>query len=910
MVNVPWLMVNFFVPLRMLEGRLHLGNPKKIGFFFGISLGLHYLCSVIYPNNFERKIGFDEIRELLKARCLSTLGREKVDEMAFSTDADVVNEWLSQLREFRRLQEEKDDFPMQYFFDVRECIKRIRLENTHLEENEVWDLRRSLETIANIVKYLSRSEEGGVKSEDTPIYPALYRMTEGVTTFPAIIRRIDSILDKFGKIKDSASMTLAGIRHDLSKMEGSISRTLYTILHAAQKDGLVDKDVTPAVRDGRLVIPVSPAVKRKINGIVHDESATGKTVFIEPTEVVEANNKVRELEAAERREIIRILTVFSDELRPNVTEILNSYDFLAQIDLIHAKAELAKLTKAFEPEVKAEPHLDWIRAIHPLLQLSLEKQGKKVVPLDIMLQGDEETRRQGDKNTGRLLIISGPNAGGKSVCLKTVGLLQYMLQCGLSIPVGDRSTTGIFEDIMIDIGDEQSIENDLSTYSSHLLNMKQMMKQSNARTLLLIDEFGGGTEPTIGGAIAEAVLKQLWQKKAFGVITTHYQNLKHFAEDHKGVINGAMLYDRHQMQALFQLSIGQPGSSFAIEIARKTGLPEEVINDASDIVGREYIQSDKYLQDIVRDKRYWEGKRQTIHQHEKSLEHKITRYEDELSEIERQRKEILRKAKEEAEELLRESNKKIENAIREIREAQAEKERTRLAREELNAFKEEIDTIDTRDNDEAIARKIRQLQERKERREKRKAEKAKKDSQGTVLSESSKPKTQKEPSPMSPGDTVRIKGLTSIGTIESIDGKMATVIFGGMKTKMRADRLEHAEAPKQQTSKTEERNANIVGAYGNASKDTRNVIDTRKLNFKQDIDVRGMRGDEAINAVTYFIDDAILVGVSRVRILHGTGTGILRQLIRQYLATIPNVAHFRDEHVQFGGAGITVVDLE
>ena len=854
---------------------------------------------MIYPNNFEQKIGFDEIRELLKARCLSTLGKEKVDEIAFSKDAGVVNEWLAQVREFRRLQEESDDFPMQYFFDVRESIKRIRLENTHLEENEVWDLRRSLETIANIVKYLERGAEETASGETHYPYPALHRLTEDVTTFPAIIRRIDSILDKFGKIKDSASMTLAGIRNDLAKTEGSISRTLYTILHAAQKDGLVDKDVTPAVRDGRLVIPVAPGVKRKISGIVHDESATGKTVFIEPTEVVEANNKVRELEAAERREIIRILTVFSDELRPNVTEILNSYEFLAQIDLIHAKAELANLIKAFEPEVLAKPHLDWIHACHPLLQLSLEKQGKHVVPLDILLSTDK----------GRLLIISGPNAGGKSVCLKTVGLLQYMLQCGLAIPIGDRSTTGIFDNIMIDIGDEQSIEDDLSTYSSHLQNMKNMMKQANAHTILLIDEFGGGTEPTIGGAIAEAVLKQFWKKKAFGVITTHYQNLKHFAEDHEGVVNGAMLYDRNQMQALFQLSIGQPGSSFAIEIARKTGLPEEVIKDASDIVGSDYIQSDKYLQDIVRDKRYWEGKRQTIHQHEKRLEVRGEKLEADLVEIEKQRKEILRKAKEEAEELLRESNKKIENAIREIREAQAEKERTRLVREELNAFKEELDTIDTRANDEMIEKKIRQLQERKERREKRKAEKLSRKEEGERSKENSSA-TKGNLSPLKTGDTVRIKGLTSVGTIESIDGKMATVIFGGMKTKMRAERLEHAEMPKQQVSKQEERNANIAGAYGNSSKDTRNVIDTRKLNFKQDIDVRGMRGDEAINAITYYIDDAILVGVSRVRILHGTGSGILRQLIRQYLATIPNVSNFRDEHVQFGGAGITVVDLD
>ena len=885
---------------------------------------------MIYPNNFEHKLGFDEIRRLLKERCLSTLGKEKVDEIAFSIDCHEINEWLNQVREFRRLKEEKDDFPMQFFFDVREAVTRIRMEGTHLEEDEVWDLRRSLETIANIVRYLNRGEGIDNEPEESP-YPALQRLTEGVVTFPAVIRRIDSILDKFGKIKDSASMTLAGIRHELEKTQGGISRTLYTILHAAQKDGLVDKDAAPAMRDGRLVIPVAPQVKRRINGIVHDESATGKTVFIEPTEVVEANNKVRQLEAEERREIIRILTVFTDEVRPHVKEILESYQFLAQIDLIQAKAHWAELTKAFEPAVEGKPHIDWIRAIHPLLQLSLEKQGKKVVPLDIMLSWNveggmrNENTQATDKShstfhiphstsTGRLLIISGPNAGGKSVCLKTVGLLQYMLQCGLPIPIGDRSTAGIFEHIMIDIGDEQSIENDLSTYSSHLMNMKQMMKQANARTLLLIDEFGSGTEPTIGGAIAEAMLKQFWKRETFGVITTHYQNLKQFAEGHPGVVNGAMLYDRHEMQALFQLAIGQPGSSFAIEIARKTGIPEEVIKDASDIVGSEYIQSDKYLQDIVRDKRYWEGKRQTIHQHEKSLESKINRYEDELNEIERQRKEILRKAKEQAEELLRESNKKIENAIREIREAQAEKERTRLAREELNTFKEELDTIDTRDNDEAIARKIRQIQERKERKEKRRQEKlAKKEDNGksnenTSAAANSQLSTLN--SQLKPGDTVRIKGLTSIGEIESINGNQAVVIFGGMRTKMRADRLEHAEKPTTQLSKTEERNNNIAGSYGMVSKDTRDVIDNRKLNFHQDLDVRGMRGDEAINATTYFIDDAILVGMSRVRILHGTGTGILRQLIRQYLATVPNVSHFRDEHVQFGGAGITVVDLD
>ncbi|MBP3844594.1 MAG: endonuclease MutS2, partial [Prevotella sp.] len=437
---------------------------------------------MIYPKNFEAKIGFDEIRTLLKTQCLSTLGKEKVDEMDFTDDAQQINEWLQQIREFRRLQAEAESFPLNYFFDVRESITRIRLENTHLEEDELFDLRRSLETIANIVKFLNDADE----TIGDPIahmalkeykYPALQKLAQDVQTFPAMIRRIDSILDKFGHIKDSATMTLAGIRHEISQTEGSISRTLYTILHAAQRDGLVDKDVAPTMRDGRLVIPVAPGLKRRIKGIVHDESATGKTVFIEPTEVVEANNKVRELEAAERREIIRILTVFSDEVRPHVQEILNSYQFLAQIDFIHAKAELATEMQAFEPQVFGIPYLDWIRAIHPLLQRSLAKQDKKAIPLDITLTEDK-----------RLLIISGPNAGGKSVCLKTVGLLQYMLQCGLSIPIGDRSNCGVFQNIMIDIGDEQSIADDLSTYSSHLLNMKNMMKQSNERTLLLIDE--------------------------------------------------------------------------------------------------------------------------------------------------------------------------------------------------------------------------------------------------------------------------------------------------------------------------------------------------------------------------------------------------------------------------------------
>ena len=843
---------------------------------------------MIYPEGFEHKIGFTEVRCLLRERCLSTLGKEMTDKLRFSSDAAEVNEWLAQVREFRRLLAEADDFPMQYFFDVRAAVARIRLEGTHLEESELFDLRRSLETIASIVAYLNRGEEGADGTVAYP-YPALHRMADGVAVFPQLTQRIDQILDRFGHIKDSASAELQRIRSELAKTEGGISKTLYSILRSAQSEGLVERDVTPTMRDGRLVIPVMPGLKRRIKGIVHDESATGKTVYIEPTEVVEANNRVRELEGEERREVVRILSEFANLLRPHVPQVLDSYRFLALIDLLRAKSSLAESTGAFEPVAETYPHIDWIHAKHPLLQFALERQGKSVVPLDITLTGDK-----------RILIISGPNAGGKSVCLKTVGLLQYMLQCGLSVPIGSRSKTGVFDNIMIDIGDEQSIEDDLSTYSSHLTNMKNMIRRSDGRTLLLIDEFGGGTEPQIGGAIAEAVLKQFCRKKAYGVITTHYQNLKHFAEDREGVVNGAMLYDRHEMRALFQLAIGRPGSSFAIEIARKTGLPEEVIKDASEIVGSDYIQSDKYLQDIVRDKRYWEGKRQTIHQQEKTLEQRIAKYEADIKELEQSRKAIISRAKEQAEELLGQSNRQIELTIRQIKESQAEKESTKRAREELRAFKSEVAHIDEKANDELIERKMRQLQERKERKEKRKKDKAEGRANKATAASTTAERKPSAPEALAAGDTVRIKGLTTVGSIESIDGKMATVIFGDMRTKMRTERLERASKPKKEETKT------FVSTVG---KQTRETIDNRKLNFHQDLDVRGMRGDEAINAVTYFIDDAILVGMPRVRILHGTGTGILRQLIRQYLATVPNVTSYKDEHVQFGGAGITVVDL-
>ena len=842
---------------------------------------------MIYPQNFENKIGYDQIRHLLKERCLSPLGEERVEEMHFSDHFEEVDEWLTQTCEMMAILQGEEEFPAQYYYDVRASLARIRVEGLYLDEQELFDLRRSLETISRIVRFLLHPDEKEMETADGALpsyrYPCLGRLAADVEVYPQLIKLMDTILSPYGKIKDNASPELSRIRRELSATMGSIGRTLNSILRNAQSEGVVDKDISPTLRDGRLVIPVAPALKRKIRGIVHDESASGKTVFIEPAEVVEANNRIRELESDERREIIRILTDLSNRLRPSIPSLLISYDFLAEVDFIRAKASWALSNQAIKPALERQQVMDWVMAIHPLLQASLAKHGKRVVPLDIELNEHQ-----------RILLISGPNAGGKSVCLKTVGLLQYMLQCGLPIPLHEGSHAGLFSSIFIDIGDEQSIEDDLSTYSSHLVNMKQMIRHADERSLILIDEFGGGTEPQIGGAIAEAVLKRFNEKQAFGVITTHYQNLKHFAEDHEGVVNGAMLYDRHLMQPLFQLQIGNPGSSFAVEIARKIGLPEEVIADASAIVGSEYINADKYLQDIVRDKRYWENKRQNIRQREKQMEETIARYQQEMEELQQQRKQIIREAKEQAQQLMSEANSRIENTISAIKEAQAEKEKTRKVRQELNAFRETLEQQHIAEEEERIARKMKQLQERQERKKERKAK-----GKGA---ETAQPASQPEPpKPITAGETVKLRGQSTVGQVMEVNGKQAIVLFGQLKTVVKLDRLERTNAPLRQVELSTK--STFVTA------ETRDAMHEKKLHFRQDLDVRGMRGDEAIQAVTYFIDDAILVGMSRVRILHGTGTGILRTLIRQYLQTVSGVRHFQDEHVQFGGAGITVVDL-
>ena len=799
---------------------------------------------MIFPENFEHKIDFVSIRQQLYDLCSFLPGKEEVERMAFSTNIREIELMLDETDEMCRILTDPTlDFPAGAFYDVRDDLARIRVEGLFLDEKQLFSLRKTLESTHALLDFLRH-----IPNES---YPALCAMAQQVQPVGGLIREIDRVLDKFGRVKDTASPELAQIRKELLITQSSVSRLLTGILRQAQADGYVEKDASPALREGRLVIPVSPAYKRKLGGIVHDESATGKTVFVEPARVVEANNRIRELEGEERREIIRILTQVASLLRPHIPDLMATQLFLGHIDFLRAKARWAERVNAIRPHVVEENILQWVGAKHPLLLMALQKQGKKIVPLDITLSHDK-----------RILLISGPNAGGKSVCLKTVALLQYMLQCGMPLPLQEQSLVGIFSDIFIDIGDEQSIEDDLSTYSSHLRNMKFFLRYATEKSLLLIDEFGGGTEPQIGGAIAESILAKLNDNGAYGVITTHYTNLKLFAEDTMGIENGAMLYDRHNMQPLFQLEIGRPGSSFAVEIARKIGLPEHIIQMATEIVGTEQVDYDKYLQDIARDKRYWENKRQKIRLQEKKLEETIARYEGEMNTIHKTRKELINQAKKEAMDLLQQSNAVIENTIRKIKESQADKENTKAARQDLEAFKEKIAP--------AHPQKVK------------------------------KQKVQNVLDTLKVGDSVTIKGQSMIGHVLDIQGKKLTVAMGQLKTTLSISEVE----------KISNNQMRKQGKMIPSSRSGSDEIRRTKLSFKQDIDLRGMRADEAVQAVMYFIDDAVMVGAGTVRILHGTGTGALRQAIRQYLSTVASVKSFRDEHIQLGGVGITVVELD
>ena len=775
-----------------------------------------------YPQNIEQKIDFQVIRDCLKSCCTSSLGKERVDEMLWVNHYKTVQNRLAHLREMMNvLTDSSLSFPQGDIYDLREALARIRVEGLFMDENELFSLRKMLDYVGQLERFFTLL--------DREKYPLLASLP--LTSFPNhLIVAIDRIIDRYGKMKDSASPELARIRKDIAQSQGSVSRALNSILRQAQAEGLLDKDAAPTMREGRLVLPVPPAYKRKIGGIVHDESATGKTVFIEPQQVVEANNRIRELEGEERRERMRILLEMTEYIRPEISHVLASEEFLADVDFLRAKALFAEDIEAIVPEVHNQPMLDWREARHPILLLNFRKQGRTVVPLSIRLKEN------------RILVISGPNAGGKSVCLKTVALLQYMLQCGLAVPMNEASEMGLFENLLLDIGDEQSIEDDLSTYSSHLRNMKYFVRYANGKTLLLIDEFGTGTEPMIGGAIAEAVLTQLNEQKAYGVITTHYSNLKHLAERSKGIINGAMLYDRGQLKPLFQLSIGQAGSSFAVEIARQIGLPEQIIQRATDIVGEEHIDYDKQLQDIARDKRYWENKRQNIRQKEKHLEEKIAHYEEQMAGIKAKKRAIIEEANQQAADLLKKSNATIERTIREIKEAKAEKKATQQARQKVENLKSKVE------------------------------EKSTKVSKPSSASASKKQKNV-------------LRDLSELKVL----------------TKNPAKLIQETNTPKPKM----------------VSSNVADELRRRKLAFSRELDIRGLRVDEALEVLIAYIDDALMVNAEMVTILHGTGTGALKQVVRDYLAERQKTMRklrsgdisFHDGDPDRGGAGITVVEL-
>lgn len=828
----------------------------------------------------EQKLGFDRIRSMTESRCSTTLAKERCGSDLFSTSYDAIEEELSRTDEMRLIVMFESSFPDSGFVDTYPFLKHLEASSSFLDLNSVVRLRNSLDTIRQIVAFFKNTKDGQ--------YLILKKMAEPVVLYPEISRRIDTIVDKFGDMKDSASPELQTIRRAIKDKEGQISKRINSILRSAQSEGLVDEDASVSVRDGRVLIPVLAANKRKIPGFVYDESASGKTAFVEPLEIVELNNLVRELHFAEQREIIKILAEFSDFLRPYLPELLQSAMFMAEIDFIRAKALVSIQMQAGKPIISKDQILVMNKGRHPLLESALKKEGKEIVPLSLNLEKEKH-----------ILLISGPNAGGKSVCLKTVGLLQYMFQCGFLIPASEISELGVFNNIFIDIGDEQSIENDLSTYSSHLKNMRDIIQQADNRSLVLIDEFGAGTEPTAGGAIAEAILTEIERRGAFGVITTHYSNLKFYASSSNGVLNGGMQFDVQNIKPLFKLEIGTPGSSFAFELARKMGLPEQVVKLAEEKAGSDFVDLERHLRKIARNRRQWEEKLARIKSTDKALENITDKYQKELTDIQTLKKSIIEGAKKEAASIIAEANKKIEQTIKEIKETQAEKERTKLLRKELSEFSNDVQADRQSAEDERIAKKMEQLVKRKERSEERKVKRV--EGRGKSEGEGEKVKMKSEESrELRTGDKVRIDQGEVIGEIIKIEGKDVSVAIGSIISRVAAKRLTKISGKEMKGSAGVRTKASIVQSES---------ISERKLNFRPTIDVRGQRLEEAIESVTRFIDDAIMVDVGEVKILHGKGNGILREELRKYLKAMGVVQSAKDEDIQLGGAGITVVKL-
>lgn len=794
------------------------------------------------------------------------MGKALVEQMCFSDRKEQIEEAQKEIAEFMRIMRE-EEFPDNRYTDARPFLSKIRIEGLFLDIPELVALKNSLESLHAILRFFQGKTE---------TYPVLTAKAGQIQLFPYVLQRLDSIVSKHGTIKDNASSELGEIRRQILKKQSGISRRMQALLQDAQTEGWAEKDTAIAIRDGRMVIPVPAAYKRRVNGIVHDESATGKTSYIEPTEIIETNNEIRELQLEEKREITRILRKFADDIRPYIEDLIPAYDFLAFVDYTKAKALFGIEMDAISPVFTSAPEMLWYEARHPLLYLSFKNTDKTLIPLCIEINEEQ-----------RIILISGPNAGGKSVCLQTAGLLQYMFQCGLPVPVSEASRFGIFKKILIDIGDEQSLENDLSTYSSHLINMKNFVRYGDRDTLVLIDEFGTGTEPMLGGAIAEAILHALNDHHVKGVITTHYTNLKHFASATPGIENGAMLYDNHRMMPLFQLEIGKPGSSFAFEIAKKIGLSKEILDEAASKVGEEHIHYDKHLKDIARDKRYWEEKRKKIHENEKRLDEVVEKYSQELQEASRLRKEIIKEAQEKAKELLAEANKTIENTIRKIRENQADKEKTRKLREEMEAQKQKL--FAEEEEEKRLKQKIEKIKKRENR-------KKKETPQTSPLSSHQPAEIQ-----LQKGDFVKLPNQ-AVGEILEIKDKNAVIALGNIRTNVSVDKLEKVSA--NQVKKQ------IRTSSPSVYPDFRENISQKRLLFKPEIDVRGMRGEEALQKVTDFLDEAVMLDSKNLRILHGTGTGALRQIIRQFLSTNPLVGSYADEQVQLGGAGITVVKLD
>ena len=838
----------------------------------------------------EQKIGFDQIRRIISDRCSTAYAVERTATETFSTNQAHIRKRLLLTDEMRLIMMFEDGFPSGGFIDCIDFLKPLERSSSAIDLLSLRKLKTMLETLRKVTSFFESIKDG--------VYPNLKRMSSRILNFPEIQRRIDGILDRYGDVKDTASDELYSIRKSLREKEGTISRRMTAILKKAQEEGIVDSDAGVSVRDGKMLIPVSAANKKRLPGFIYDESATGKTAFIEPAEVVELDNQIKELKFSEQREIVRILFEFTEFLRPYIPDLLDAARYLGEIDFIMAKAQVALDFIAGMPVISEDGRMNLRKARHPLLERALRKEKKEIVPLTASLTPEKH-----------ILLISGPNAGGKSVCLKTVGLLQYMFQWGMLIPTSETSEMLVFDRIMVDIGDDQSIDNDLSTYSSFLSNMKEMLAKADNKTLILIDEFGSGTEPAAGGAIAEAILSELDKRGSYGVITTHYTNLKLYASGAEtGVMNGAMMFDVQNIAPLFKLEMGLPGNSFAFELARKMGIPETVIKDAEARAGEEFVGIERNLRKIVRNRRALDEKLERIKNTDRTLENITDKYQKELKEIKQLKKTILDEAKKEAEEIIKGANKQVESTIKTIKESQAEKETTQGARKELQDFMSILAARkeqEKKEKEDYIEKKIRQLDARKERQKQRKAKRADdKETQEMLEKQAEKERIEAfRSAPVKVGEKVRVKENGMVGEVTKVSAKAVVVIIGNISSKMPLDKVERITSNEFKTAVKENSKPVSLIKYDSS-------ISERKLNFSTEIDLRGERLNDAIEKVTRYIDDAVMLGISSVRIIHGKGTGVLRDEIQKLVRTMPGVASARDEHIQFGGTGVTIVTFE